>query len=99
MKKIILLYSIVLCALFSSAQNYNAVLVINDGMLGIMGADVTIGNQTITTDFWGEAWFSLPAGTYVYSVTANGYSSAQDTIEITNADVWEYVSLQAQTYN
>ena len=93
MKKIILLYSIVLCALFSSAQNYNAVLVINDGMLGIMGADVTIGNQTITTDFWGEAWFSLPAGTYVYSVTANGYSSAQDTIEITNADVWEYVSL------
>ncbi len=39
------------------------------------GAEVTVGTQTITTDLFGMAIFSLANGSYSYSITAAGYTN------------------------
>jgi|GEM_PF-321853 len=61
----------------------------------LAGAKIYINNQMLTTDANGIASIQLPAGTYEYSVIADGYTTVTDEIAISSAAVFEAVALNA----
>jgi hypothetical protein len=50
----------------------------------IANATVQVADQSDTTGKTGHAIFSLPPGTFPYSVTADGYQNVSGSIEVTN---------------
>jgi hypothetical protein len=72
---------------------------VTDGEDPIAGATITIGEDSQTTNTEGMAEFSLPNGTYSYSVTAEGYDDIADVqLTVSNDDVSETVVMTRTTY-
>jgi hypothetical protein len=84
---------------------YSATISVTDGNTAIENATVYLTNTdtTNTTDANGQAIFSdLAAGTYIFTVSADGYYDITDTITITSADVSIDVVMEAipeETYS
>lgn len=68
--------------------------VVNDGTTAIVGATITIGATTQTTNAEGKATFAaMEEGSYEYAVTATSYESKTGNVSISGVDVTETVSL------
>lgn len=67
----------------------------------IEGATVTLDGITVNTDASGDAIYNrMPAGTYNYTVSKDGYiASGTKTLEVNTADIIELVSLQLVEYS
>lgn len=61
----------------------------------LAGAQITVANQVLTADSTGIAALSVPAGSYPYTVSANGYATKSGTVSITTAAKFEAVSMTA----
>ena len=57
------------------------------------GADVTVDGETMTTGTNGNAMFSLPNGTYSYTVTKLGYDDETGSITVDNGALTEEVEM------
>ena len=78
----------------ASAQTYNVIITVSNGPLGLMDAAVTLDGETVYTDFYGEAWFYNKApNSYPYTATKTGFVDGSGTVNVVDADVWEYISL------
>jgi len=67
----------------AGANQYDLhVLVENMAGASIVGATVTAGGKTATTDSSGSVDFYLPAGTYTVTASASGYQTASKTINL-----------------
>ncbi len=53
----------------------------------IEGVLITVNNQSITTDASGEATIDLPAGSYYYTATKEGYANVDGYVVVTDTDV------------
>ena len=73
----------------SSRTAYPLTIEVKDGATPILGAVVSIGGSTATTDASGNAVFTaLPWGNYPYTVSAAGYSDTTGTASVAaNGDV------------
>jgi subtilisin family serine protease/uncharacterized membrane protein len=61
----------------------------------VEGAVVKVDNNEKTTDENGEVTFTLPVGSYFYSVIAEGYVDYEDSFEIVNDDLIILVNLSS----
>ena len=79
---------------------YSATFTVTDGTLNLEGADVKIGEVTVTTDVNGSAVFSgLTAGTYNYTVSKAGYVTKTGAVTVVDANITENVTLVPATYS
>ena len=62
-------------------------------------AIIKINNQTLTTDAKGVATISLPNGAYPYTVTLNGYKTANGTAQVQGKDRSISVTLVKEIFN
>ena len=70
------------------ATTYDVTFTVKDSNEdAISGATVTIGEDSKTTNASGVATFALEAGTYNYSVAADGKTTVTNSVTVTNADV------------
>jgi len=59
----------------------------------IHGATVSVGGETKTTDSDGKVTFALPTGAQSYTVGAEGYETAEDTLDVTEDAGLQLVSV------
>jgi hypothetical protein len=69
------------------------ITVTDDSEDPIQGARVGVAGSEIITDADGEAVFSLTAGTYPVSVSADGYGGASDSVTVASAAVAKTIVL------
>jgi hypothetical protein len=63
----------------------------------LAGAQLLVNGEVLTTDANGIAAVQLPAGTYAYTATADGYDNGTGSITVSTAAVYEAVSLTETT--
>ena len=61
-------------------------------------AEININDTTLLTNTDGEANIELFTGTYNYSVSKDGFGFVENTVEISNSDVNELVTLTDETF-
>ncbi len=79
---------------------YTVTFVVTDNITTdpIVGAEVDIDGNILTTDANGEATIDLINGDYDYSVTSTGYDAASGTVTVSSAAVTEEVGMDPSTY-
>jgi acetyl esterase/lipase len=77
--------------------NYNCSFIVSDGNTVIEGANIEIKDQDLLTDVDGMTSIALENGTYVYTVSANGFESKTDSLTIDGSDQMIQVSLSILT--
>lgn len=63
----------------------------------IAGAQITIGDKLLVTDETGLAQVKLPAGTYVATVAADGYTTATENITVADKAIYKKVTMTRVT--
>ncbi|MGI6488338.1 MAG: S-layer homology domain-containing protein [Syntrophothermaceae bacterium] len=75
---------------------YTLTFTVTDGTDAIVGAEITINEQNLTTDADGKATIILENGTYSYCVTAEGFEAVTDgEVVVSGASVAETVTMTA----
>src|SRR5450759_2369563 len=64
---------------------YPVTFTVADATYAIVGANIAIASQTITTDVYGVATINLANGIYPYAVTATGYNATSDSAVVNGA--------------
>ena len=80
-------------------EKYNVNFTINNGSVAISGANVTIGQDTKTTDALGKTVFELKPSYYNFLVTASGYNQNNGSINVTDEDIYKIITLNINTSN
>ena len=79
-----------------NAYSVSFIATVSGDPSGVAGADVTIGEETVSTDATGEAVFEgLAAGTYQYSASLTGYPDVTGEVVIESSDVTENIVFTA----
>ena len=81
----------------SQPEIYNCNFTIDNGNGVIEGANIEINNQDLLTDVNGMAIISLENGTYVYTVSANGFESKTDSLIVDGSEQTIQVTLSIIT--
>ncbi len=75
---------------------YTVTFTVTDGTNPIQGANITIAEQTLTTDADGKATIDLEDGAYTYGVTATGFIAITDgSVTVNGAALAEAVTMTA----
>ena len=73
---------------------YTVTFTVTDGTSAIQGANITIAEQTLTTDADGKATIDLEDGAYTYGVTAIGFITITDgSVTVSGAALAEAVTM------
>lgn len=78
-------------------EEYDVTFIVNDGENPIEGATIVIDTGTISTNSEGTVTTQLTTGKYAYSVSAEGYTTFDDSIEVAEEAVSKTVSLSLST--
>lgn len=81
----------------SNSTFYTLTFNVNDGTNAVEDAEISINNQTLTTDAGGETTIDLNNGSYDYTVTASDYELANGNVNISDGPFTENVSLISTT--
>ncbi len=81
-------------------QVYSVTFNVKNGSEPISGASVQFNNTTQTTNDNGQAVFSeiSPANNMAYTIDATGFTTKTGTINVTNDDITENVSMEKSTF-
>ena len=81
------------------AKKFAVTFQISDRGSYVVGAEITIGEETITTNEAGIAVFNLKNGSYNYLITKTGYVNEQGSIAVDNVDLNQDITITPLSYD
>lgn len=85
----------------TQTDSFTAVFNISDGFNAVKNAEISINNQNMNSNDNGQATFTLEPGKYNYTITANGFNTYTNSINVSNYNTGVTTILtpvQTQTY-